>query len=141
MNFNEAEIALIIEALAVASAHRLSLAVETPGARVKHEAVRWAMDALRERIVTEGMAKIINVTCPKCGSENCFPTDIGDGACCAQCGHEFSMTGEPDTSDIPEANEDWFKRAKLRLPNALDDYCPQCLGPCLRRPRHGEMNI
>jgi hypothetical protein len=57
VKLSEAEIVLIIEALAVAAAHRLSLAAETPSSGGKHESVRWAMDALRARIVTEARAR------------------------------------------------------------------------------------
>jgi len=33
----------------------------------------------------------IQVVCPKCRSDQVFPTHIGDGAMCIPCGHEFKM--------------------------------------------------
>ncbi len=33
------------------------------------------------------------VKCPKCGSDQCFPTHIDADAMCIPCGHEFSMLG------------------------------------------------
>ncbi len=41
------------------------------------------------------------------------------------------LRSPPELDDVPSPH-----RGRVH-----DDYCPLCLGPCCRRPRHGEMNL
>lgn len=55
--------------------------------------------------------------CPKCGNSNSEGNPgiraLVAGWQCKAC--DYVWEAEPDTSDIPEAGEDWFARAKIKV--------------------------
>lgn len=46
-----------------------------------------------------------------------------------------------ESDDLQEVLLKKFPQYVGRRMSPFEEYCPQCLGPCMRRPRHGEMNI
>lgn len=53
----------------------------------------------------------VSFVCPRCGAESWNVNDVANRYC-GRC-HVFVDDEAIDTSDIPEADEEWFKKAKL----------------------------